>query len=293
DEYLVIDLGSANGTAVNGQSLSVPARLHNGDVIQIGTFQLAFAVDAPLEPQSRVTVPTDGSATRAVREQRDLPLIGTGPAMAEVFRLIDRAARSTTPVLIEGETGTGKDLVARGIHRASARAGGPFIVASCADLSEGSLGAAGDPTGEGRRGIIEAAAGGTLLLDEIAELVPTVQAKLLRILEAAEIGSGVLDGSPPGAVRILAATTYDSSELVGEKKLRKDLYYRLAGLMIRLPNLRERREDIALLCERFLTAAAARHGKRVNRIEADAMEALVRFNWPGNVRELRNEIERA
>ena len=236
----------------------------------------------------------------ARREQFD-DMIGTGPAMTEVFQLMESAAASPISVLIQGETGTGKELVARGIHRASARAGEPFVAVNCAALPETLLeselfghrrGAFTGATHD-QRGLFEAASGGTILLDEIGEMPAAMQAKMLRVLQDGEV-MPVGERQPRKVdVRVISATNRDLAAEVARRSFRDDLYYRLGAFPIRVPALRERREDIALLAERFLAAAAERHRKRVPSIEPSALELLARFDWPGNVRELQNEIERA
>jgi Nif-specific regulatory protein len=235
------------------------------------------------------------------RRDRFTGMIGTGPAMAEVFRLMESAAASPINVLIEGETGTGKELVARGIHEASPRAEGAFVAVNCAAVPETLLESElfghrrGAFTGatQDQRGLFEAATGGTILLDEIGEMPPAMQAKLLRVLENGEVVP-VGDTRPRRVdVRVVSATNRDLQGEVAQRSFREDLHYRVAAFPIRMPPLRERREDIPLLADRFLTAAAARHQKQVPGIDPAAMALLVRFDWPGNVRELQNEIERA
>jgi Nif-specific regulatory protein len=228
-------------------------------------------------------------------------IIGTSPAMAQVLRLIASAAASSIRVLIEGETGTGKELVARAIHRASDRAGGPFIAVNCAAFTETLLeselfghrrGAfTGASTDE--PGVFRAASGGVILLDEVGEMPISMQAKLLRVLQEGEI-TPVGESRPQKVdVRVLSATNRGLRAAVEAKTFREDLYHRLAVFPIRMPPLRDRREDIPLLASRFLARSSQESGKRIGGIEADALDALVRFNWPGNVRQLQNEIERA
>ena len=228
-------------------------------------------------------------------------IIGTSAAIAQVLRLIASAAASSIPVLIEGETGTGKELVARAIHRASDRASGPFIAVNCAAFTETLLeselfghrrgaftGAASDEPG-----VFRAANSGVILLDEVGEMPLPMQTKLLRVLQEREI-TPVGESRPQKVdVRVLSATNRDLSAAVTAKMFREDLYYRLAVFPIRLPPLRDRREDIPLLASRFLARSSQGSGKRIDEIDADALDALVRFNWPGNVRQLQNEIERA
>jgi transcriptional regulator with GAF, ATPase, and Fis domain len=228
-------------------------------------------------------------------------IIGTSPAIAQVLSLIGSAAASSIPVLIEGETGTGKELVARAIHRASDRASGPFIAVNCAAFTETLLeselfghrrgaftGAASDEPG-----VFRAANSGVILLDEVGEMPLPMQTKLLRVLQEREI-TPVGESRPQKVdVRVLSATNRDLSAAVTAKTFREDLYYRLAVFPIRLPPLRDRREDIPLLASRFLAKSSQGSGKRIGGIDADALDALIRFNWPGNVRQLQNEIERA
>ncbi len=220
------------------------------------------------------------------RHDRFAEIIGVSPAMAGVFPLIESAATSFITVLIEGETGTGKELVARAIHRTSARADGPFLAVNCAAMPEALLESE-------QLGLFRAAAGGTILLDEIGDMPAAMQAKLLRVLQEGEV-TAVGDTRPRKVdVRVLSSTNRDLKAAVKARAFREDLYYRLAAFPIHLPLLRERREDIALLASRFLEAAAARHHKRISGLDPEALELLALWNWPGNVRELQNEVERA
>lgn len=228
-------------------------------------------------------------------------IVGHGVAMEEVFRLMTSAASSPIAVLVEGETGTGKELVARGIHRASPRADGPFVAVNCAALSETLLESElfghrrGSFTGadRDRRGLFEVASGGTVFLDEVGEMPLAMQAKLLRVLQESEV-IPIGDSRPRRVdVRILSATNRDLRREIEARRFREDLFYRLSTFPIRLPALRERREDIPPLADHFLARASARHGKAIDAIEAAALDLLVRHDWPGNARELQNEIERA
>jgi transcriptional regulator with PAS, ATPase and Fis domain len=214
---------------------------------------------------------------------------------------METAAASSITALIEGETGTGKELVARGIHRVSARSGGPFLALNCAAMPEPLLESElfghrrGAFTGAIRDnpGLFRAAAGGVIFLDEVADMPMPMQAKLLRVLEEQEVVP-LGDFSPLKVdVRVLSATNRDLKAEVAGGRFREDLYYRLAVFPISVPPLRQRREDIPLLADRFLSAAAERQHKSVARLKAEAMEVLAEYTWPGNVRELRNEIERA
>jgi transcriptional regulator with PAS, ATPase and Fis domain len=254
----------------------------------------------------------EGVGGAAARTGRRAP---PGPRAARAVRRVHRNERehprsapshgerggSPITVLIEGETGTGKELVARGIHRASPRADGPFVAVNCAALPEALLESElfghrrGAFTGatQDHRGLFEAASGGTILLDEVGEMPLTMQAKLLRVLQEGEVVA-VGDTRPRRIdVRVVSATNRDLSESVQQQTFRQDLYYRVAAFPIRVPPLRDRRDDIPMLAYHFLRSAAERQGRRVEDFDPDAMEALLHFDWPGNVRELQNEMERA
>jgi Nif-specific regulatory protein len=235
------------------------------------------------------------------RSHRFTDIVGASAAIEEVFRLMESAASSPIAVLIEGETGTGKELVARGIHRASSRANGPFLAVNCAALPETLLESElfghrrGAFTGatKDRRGLFEVAAGGTVFLDEVGEMPGAMQVKLLRVLQENEVVA--LGDSRPRRVdvRVISATNRDLAGEVAAGRFRDDLYFRLAAFPIRVPPLRQRREDIPALVDHFLSGAVARLGKAVRHAEPEAMDLLARFDWPGNVRELQNELERA
>jgi Nif-specific regulatory protein len=235
------------------------------------------------------------------RHDRFSEVIGTSPGMKEVFRLMEAGAGSPIPVLIEGETGTGKELVARAIHRTSARAESPFLAVNCAALPETLLeselfghrrGAFTGAISE-QPGLFPAANGGVIFLDEIGEMPFTMQAKLLRVLQEQEVVA-IGDHRPQKIdVKVISATNRDLKAAVAKREFREDLYYRLAGLQIHLPPLRERREDIAMIAAHVLKVSAERHGKRIAGFAPAALETLSRMDWPGNVRELQNEVERA
>jgi DNA-binding NtrC family response regulator len=223
------------------------------------------------------------------------------PPMEEVARLILKAARSEATVLVSGETGTGKDIVARAIHQTSPRKKGPYIALNIpslpATLIEAELFGAekGAFTGAHERkiGKFEAAAGGTVFLDEIGDLVPEAQVKLLRFLQDREFYR--LGSSQPlkADVRVIAATNQDLDALMKEGKFRADLFYRLNVIPIAVPPLRKRREDIPLLVDFFIKKFGEREGKKIQGITREALSALVAHAFPGNVRELENIIERA
>jgi DNA-binding NtrC family response regulator len=226
-------------------------------------------------------------------------LIGSSTAMTKVFERIRLAAPSAATVLITGESGTGKELVAQAIHHNSPRRSGPFVAINCAalpaNLVESELfgherGAFTGATGT-RKGYFEAAEGGTLLIDEVGDLPPPAQPKLLRALEQRVINRVGSTREVAVDVRIVAATHRPLEELVRERVFREDLFFRLSVVRIDLPPLRERREDVRLLTVGFLEQAAESAGKPPIDMSPEAMEALERHSWPGNVRELRNTIE--
>ena len=228
-------------------------------------------------------------------------IIGTSPAMREVFSLIERIATTDVPVLIRGESGTGKELVARAVHGRSRRASGPFVALNCAAVPETLLESEffGHERGaftvavRAHPGRFEQAAGGTLFLDEIGAMRIDLQAKLLRAIQEKEIqrlGSTV---TARVDVRILAATGENLEEAIRRKTFREDLFYRLSVVPLRLAPLRERTEDIPLLASHFLEKAAARFGKEPPAVSPEVMDRLQIHPWLGNVRELENCIERA
>jgi DNA-binding NtrC family response regulator len=229
------------------------------------------------------------------------PLVGGSPAIRRVLELVASVAPTDATVLITGESGTGKELVARAIHAASPRRLNPLVAVNCGALPEGILESelfgheAGAFTGaRGRHaGKFETAEGGTVFLDEIAEVSPKVQVELLRVLEEKKVTR--LGGSAPVAVdfRVVAATHRELSELVKQGRFRDDLYWRLNVFTIAIPPLRERPEDVPALVEHFLSRFAASMGRKPPRLAPEALEALAGYAWPGNVRELQNAIERA
>jgi two-component system response regulator HydG len=232
---------------------------------------------------------------------RGRPIIGRSPAMLATLETIQQAAPSTATVMLLGESGTGKELLARALHEQSQRLEGPFVVVNCAALPETILESElfgyekGAFTGatQAKEGRIQRADGGTLFLDEVGELSAPVQAKLLRVLQENEIER--LGGHEPISVdfRLVSATNRDLEAAVKEGTFREDLYYRLNVIEVRLPPLRERPEDIALIAEHFIRLYAKKNNKTVRGLTEDARDKLVRYGWPGNVRELENVVERA
>jgi PAS domain S-box-containing protein len=228
-------------------------------------------------------------------------MVGRHPAMQELQRMIELVARSGSTVMILGESGSGKEMVAEAIHRASPRAGGPFVRVSCSALNENLLESElfghvkGAFTGalRDRRGRFQEAHGGTLLLDEIGDISPVVQVKLLRVIEQREI-ERVGDSQPIKVdVRLLCATHRDLRQLVTAGRFRADLYFRLAVFPLQVPSLREHAEDIPALADRFLSRLGTGPAQRPRAIHADALRALRAHAWPGNVRELQNVLEYA
>jgi DNA-binding NtrC family response regulator len=228
-------------------------------------------------------------------------LVGTSNTMQEVMRQVEMAAPSTASVLITGETGSGKEMVARSIHVLSPRAERPFIAINCSAIPESLMESEifghekGAFTGaaERRIGCFELAHGGTLLLDEIGEMPAPTQAKLLRVLEDGKVrrlGSKV---ETPVDVRVLAATNQNPAQAVADGRLRQDLYFRLNVFHIHLPPLREHKADLALLIDHLLVEISEKHGKKISGVGLDVMELFKSYPWPGNVRELRNVLERA
>jgi DNA-binding NtrC family response regulator len=240
--------------------------------------------------------------TRQLRHAGKLgTLVGLSGAMQEVMRQVEMAAPSTASVLITGETGSGKEMVARSIHMLSPRADRPFIAINCSAIPESLMESEifgherGAFTGaaERRIGCFELAHGGTLLLDEIGEMPAPTQAKLLRVLEdrtVRRLGSKV---ETPVDVRLLAATNKNPEQAVADGHLRQDLYFRLNVFQIHLPPLREHKEDLPLLIEHLLGEISEKHGTKVSGAAADVLEMFRSYPWPGNVRELRNVLERA
>jgi len=222
-------------------------------------------------------------------------------AMVEVFQLAKKLAAVQTTVLILGETGVGKEVIAEQIHRWSARAAGPFVRLNCASLPETLLESElfgherGAFTGADRRkiGYLEAAQDGTLFLDEIGELPLTVQVKLLNVLENREVRRLGGTQEHPIDVRVISATHRDLASEVSSGRFREDLYYRLSAFSLNLPPLRERRSEIPLIAEMFARESARRAGREAPTLDSSATAALLRHPWPGNVRELRNAMEHA
>lgn len=230
---------------------------------------------------------------------QEINLVGNTPAMRQIYETIEQIAPTDITVMITGESGTGKELVARAIHLKSRRRAGPFLAINCGALAEGVLDSElfghekGAFTGavSRRAGRFELADGGTLFLDEVTELPPATQVKLLRVLEEREFLR--VGGSTPIKVdvRMIAATNMDLEEAVDQGQFREDLFYRLNVVVMRIPPLRERRDDIPLLVESFIEQSRHERKARFKAISPEAMELLKQYSWPGNARELRNLVE--
>jgi DNA-binding NtrC family response regulator len=283
--YRLRDLGSTNGTFVKGSRIS-DAYLSPGDTLAVGKVEMRF-------------VPRDARPELLPSERSHFgPVLGSSLAMRRIFGILERICDSEVTVLLTGETGTGKDMVARALHDASGRAKRPYVVVDCGAVAPSLIESElfghekGAFTGahQRRRGAFELAHGGTLFLDEVAELPLELQPKLLRVIENRRIrrvgGTEELDVD----IRILAATHRNLDEAVESGEFREDLFFRLAVVSAQIPALRERREDIPMLIDAFSRRLPATMWRKP---EAEAMARLVGYDWPGNVRELRNVVERS
>ncbi|HEY4102316.1 MAG TPA: sigma 54-interacting transcriptional regulator [Polyangiaceae bacterium] len=299
DPLSIEDTDSANGTRIGPRRLSPGLRQEflPGQAIAIGASILivrraAARASRTYGPRSATPLPFAVSRAMVVRD----------PAMQRLYALIDRLAKGQISVLILGETGVGKEVIADAIHRLSTRSAGPIQKISCATLSETLLESElfgherGAFTGAvaTKPGLIELAEGGTVFLDEVGELSPSLQAKLLRLLETREVTRiGGLRAKPVD-VRFVFATNCDLEEAVRQGTFRSDLFFRLKGAVLEVPPLRERSTEIVPLAEAFLARAAEQMELgEVPRLSDTAKARLIAHAWPGNVRELRNEIERA
>jgi two-component system response regulator PilR (NtrC family) len=228
-------------------------------------------------------------------------IIGVSPAMASVFEMVRAIASTTSTVLITGESGTGKELVAKAIHSLSPRRDAPFVSVNCGAMPEplleselfGHVKGAFTDAHQNKKGLFEVAHRGTLFLDEIGETPLSMQVKLLRALQERRLRRVGGTDETEVDVRVIAATNSPLENLVRERRFREDLFYRLNVIPLRMPPLRERREDIPLLADHFLKRFSEQMGKSLATISSEAMQALERYSWPGNVRELENVIERA
>jgi transcriptional regulator with PAS, ATPase and Fis domain len=297
----VEDLGSRNGTRVGSTVLRGEKRTAGaGDVVKVGpllvvvaTADRALGWSAPAAPTAAQDADDDATGGEAV--------VVADPAMVALHKVIERVAPTAATVLVVGETGTGKEVIAERIHRRSPRAKKPFVRLNCASLPETLLESElfghekGAFTGADRRraGHFEAASGGTLLLDEIGEMPPALQAKLLRVLESravVRVGSSV---ETPVDTRILCATHRVLEQEVAAGRFRQDLFYRIATFTLEVPPLRARPTEVLLLADAFLRRFAAAAGRPAPALSDEAARVLLAYAWPGNVRELRNAMEHA
>ncbi len=323
-QVLIVDLNLPDGDGLEVFRAAREAKPDRDGIVLTGQASLDSAVEAlragvsdyllkPLRPAQLEVVFQRLSARRSLESEVDTlraelqetgklgELIGKSPSMVKVFEAIRRVAVSNAPVLVTGQSGTGKEVVARTIHRLSRRATAPFVAFNCAAISPTLIESElfgherGSFTGADKRriGYFEEANGGSLLLDEITEMGPELQVKLLRVLEAKTLRrvGGVQDLRVD--VRLISATNRDPLEAIKENKLREDLYYRLNVFPIALPPLAERREDIALLAEHFRKQIEDQERSGVQAWDPAALRTLEAYPWPGNVRELRNVVHRA
>lgn len=292
DDYVLVDPGSTNGTFINGVRIR-EAFLAPGLILTVGSTQIQFS---PMDEHVEV-VPSESEKFGSI--------VGRSVAMREIFGILEKIAPTTATVVIEGETGTGKEVFAKTIHQMSKRSEAPFIVFDCGAVPESLIESElfghekGSFTGAimTRKGLFEMAHGGTIFLDELGELSLDLQPKLLRVLEQREVRRVGSNKSTPVNVRVIAATNRNLEEEVRAGRFREDLFYRLSVVRLTLPSLRERAEDIPLLVKHFLGQLEINKGTegelRVRQASPAALAALTRYTWPGNVRELVNVVERA
>lgn len=286
--FFLVDLNSTNGTFIDHDRCLEPTEVKTGQAFRLGRTRVSLDVKV-----EKVEI-----ATTSQTNYDDI--IGQSQALREIFSILDRISPSELSVVIEGETGSGKELIAKAIHDHSQRSKGPFIVFDCSafppNLLESELfghekGAFTGAVGR-HAGVFEQADGGTLFFDELGELDLEFQAKFLRVLETGQLrrvgGEKVIKVD----VRVVAATNRNLQTMVAERRFRQDLFYRLAQVRFLLPPLRERFEDIPLLVEHFLDHLAERSGRRP-MISMNAIAALQNYRWPGNIRQLRNVVEKA
>ncbi len=292
--YRIVDLGSTNGTLVDGVAIS-QAVLEPGMRVQIGRISLlVHRIDRDFEEPRPRRILADG------REAPSHRLIGRSKGIAELRRSLEKFATLAFPVLINGETGTGKELAARTVHEFGVRHDQPFVAINCGAIPEGLFESElfghrrGAFTGAVRDhdGAFVRAGRGTVFLDEVGELPPLAQAKLLRVLETRMVTPLGSDGELPISCRVVAATHRDLAAMVQAGEFREDLYHRLSVLQVELPPLRRRRHDIPMLLDHFADEAARELGREVVLSSAAVEEALA-HPWPGNVRAMRNAVMRA
>jgi len=278
------------GLAVIATHLSAPEL----ELIESMLGEAALDVAVAVRDRDEPTAETNGRRTRFAG------ILGASPSMQELYSLIDRVAPSDSTVLIQGENGTGKELVARAIHQRSERSGHRFVVTNCSAFNDNLLdselfghkrgaftGAVADKVG-----LFETADLGTFFLDEIGDMSPTLQVKVLRVLQEGTFNRVGDTETQKVDVRIIAATNRDLTAMVAAGEFREDLFYRINVINVALPALRERRGDVPLLVDAFLTRQAQGKGARPKKLAPECMQRMLEYPWPGNVRELENEIER-
>lgn len=279
DGALVRDLGSANGTEVDGVRVK-EAYLKDGCVLKLGRVGLRFSMSGDVTPRQQSTADRFG------------PLVGASAVMRACFAQLERAAETSRPVLLEGETGTGKTVAAEAIHEASARKDEPFLTVDCAALAPQDLEAALFGRESPRRlSVFEEVRDGTLLLDEVAELSNEHQGRLTTVLERGELRRA---GGAPVQLRcrVLATSRVDLRQLVNEARFRNDLFFRLAVVRVVMPPLRRRAEDLPDLVDEFLEARAVTQDEAQPLRSPEFLSRLTASSWQGNVRELHNHLER-
>lgn len=290
ENWVVADLGSTNGTFVNGAPIR-EAFVTGGAVVEVGRTQLQL-----FESEDSVQIkPSD--------QQRFGGIVGRDRRMRKLYSILERIAPTDSTVVIEGETGTGKEVIARTIHDRSLRREGPFLVFDCSAVPENLVESElfgherGAFTGatRTRQGVFELADGGTVFLDELGELPLNLQSRLLRVLESREVRRVGGDAPIRVDVRVVAATNRDLESEVSAGRFREDLFYRLGVVRVMLPALRDRAGDIPLLVKHFLDHGRFNRApdgtKKVEKVGREALDALSRYAWPGNIRELRNAVE--
>lgn len=292
DQFMIADLASTNGTFVNRVRVR-EAYLHENCTITLGNTDIKFQ---PIDEKLRI-VPSDSDHFGEI--------VGRNRGMREIYAILEKIAPTDATVVIEGETGTGKEVVARTVHQQSRRRDGPFIVFDCGAVPENLIESElfghekGSFTGAiaTRQGVFELAHGGTVFLDELGELALDLQPKLLRVLEQREVKR--VGGLKPIKVdvRVIAATNRDLEQEVRAGRFREDLFYRLSVVRLELPALRDRIDDVELLARHFLAQASFNRdefgGMKVTGFAPAVLERLKQYDWPGNVRELHNVVERA
>lgn len=303
-EALVFVLTAFGDATAAGEAIRAGAYDFISKPYDINTLRIAIGralerrrVAVPLEKMPLAGTPLGDELTTA----GSLALVGHSPAIIEVMKTVARVAPSQATVLITGETGTGKELIARIIHKYSDRANRRFVAVNCSALAEGLLeselfghvkgaftGAAG-----ARPGLFREADKGTIFLDEIGDISPALQSRLLRVLQEHEIQPVGAEATIPVDVRVIAATHNNLETLVRENRFRADLYYRLNVVTLELPPLRTRRQDLPLLINFFLVRLGAHHNRGPVAVDPEALHQLLIYDWPGNVRELHNVLERA